>query len=293
MNNFDDKLKKMAHDEESEIPDIVLSKIDETLNDLPEKKKRVNINSIIKRTLSVAACLIITFIFILPNVSVTYAKSIEKIPVIGKIASMITFRNYTYHDQTHEMNIKEPSIDNSVENAQEINTDVNTLTNKLVSQFYNELDLQSNGYGSIYMDYETITDTDKWFTLKLTIDEIAASSNSYYKYYHIDKVTGEIMTLNDLFINDCYKDLITKEIKSQMKTQMENNENITYWTNEAEFSDSFSSIEDDDNFYWNNDGNLVIVFDKYEVGPGSIGTPEFVIDKKLLKDCLKQEYKNL
>ncbi len=39
------------------------------------------------------------------------------------------------------------------------------------------------------------------------------------------------------------------------------------------------------------DGNLVIPFDKYEISPGYMGTPEFVIDKKIIKDTLKDEFK--
>lgn len=39
------------------------------------------------------------------------------------------------------------------------------------------------------------------------------------------------------------------------------------------------------------DGNIVIVFDKYEVAPGSMGTPEFVIEKGSISDILKPEYR--
>ena len=39
------------------------------------------------------------------------------------------------------------------------------------------------------------------------------------------------------------------------------------------------------------DGNIVIVFDKYEVAPGAMGTPEFEIDKEVYKMFLKEEYK--
>ena len=42
---------------------------------------------------------------------------------------------------------------------------------------------------------------------------------------------------------------------------------------------------------WDKDGNLVIVFDKYEVAPGGMGTPEFVIEKGSISDILKPEYR--
>ncbi|MBR7132114.1 MAG: DUF3298 domain-containing protein, partial [Clostridia bacterium] len=49
----------------------------------------------------------------------------------------------------------------------------------------------------------------------------------------------------------------------------------------------------DHNFYWNENGDLVIIFDEYEVGPGSMGTPEFVIDRDVIKDILKSEFKDI
>ena len=293
MNNFDKHIKNIVGSENQEVPKIIIDSIDDTLENLPNFNKNNHTKLILKRTLSAVACLIVTFLFVLPNISVTYAKSLEKVPVIGKFSSLITFRNYTYNNNRYDLDISEPYIDDDIPNANSINVDVNSLTNSLVSKFYNDLDLQSNGYGSIYMDYETLIDNDNWFTLKLSVTETAASSNSYYKFYHIDKQKQIIVELKDLFIDDSYKSVINNEIKTQMKSQMQNDENIVYWTNEAEFSESFSSIDDNQNYYWDDEFNLVIVFDKYEVGPGSIGIPEFVISKSILDEYLKLEYRNL
>ena len=35
------------------------------------------------------------------------------------------------------------------------------------------------------------------------------------------------------------------------------------------------------------------LFDKYEVGPGSMGTPEFVIEKDVIGDILRKEFENV
>lgn len=40
------------------------------------------------------------------------------------------------------------------------------------------------------------------------------------------------------------------------------------------------------NYYINNEGNIVIAFDEYEVGPGCTGTPKFVISKDIVKNIL-------
>ena len=44
----------------------------------------------------------------------------------------------------------------------------------------------------------------------------------------------------------------------------------------------------DQNFYINDENQLVIVFDEYEVAPGSMGTPEFVIPTEFLNGMLVQ-----
>ena len=155
MNNFDKHIKNIVGSENQEVPKIIIDSIDDTLENLPNFNKNNHTKLILKRTLSAVACLIVTFLFVLPNISVTYAKSLEKVPVIGKFSSLITFRNYTYNNNRYDLDISEPYIDDDIPNANSINVDVNSLTNSLVSKFYNDLDLQSNGYGSIYMDYET------------------------------------------------------------------------------------------------------------------------------------------
>ncbi|WP_322020199.1 RsiV family protein [Clostridium butyricum] len=47
--------------------------------------------------------------------------------------------------------------------------------------------------------------------------------------------------------------------------------------------DSFDKIKENQDFYINNDGNLVICFDEYEVAPGYMGTLEFIISDKIFK----------
>ena len=43
--------------------------------------------------------------------------------------------------------------------------------------------------------------------------------------------------------------------------------------------------------YWNDDGDLVIVFNKYDAAPGFMGTPEFTVKKSVLGDSLVPEYR--
>ena len=49
----------------------------------------------------------------------------------------------------------------------------------------------------------------------------------------------------------------------------------------------FKEISKDQKFFINDDGNIVICFDKYEIAPGATGSPEFVIPNDVVKDILK------
>lgn len=294
MNDFDKYIKSEVAKEQTDIPDSVKNRIEQTLVDLPEKKPVKKQIRILPRIAASAACFVFIILFLLPNVSVTYAQALEQLPVIGDLVRVVTIRNYYYDDNHWKMDINIPQIESEDSKSVDyINKDVSELTTALINRFYEDLEINGNkGYGSLNVDYEVVTNTDSWFTLKLTVCQTAASSNTYFKFYHIDKKQGKIVELGDLFNTDKFSDSLVAEIKKQMQEQMANDENISYWINNSGIGEEFATVSADDNFYWNENGDLVIIFDKYVVGPGSMGTPEFVIDKGVIRDILKSEFKD-
>ena len=50
---------------------------------------------------------------------------------------------------------------------------------------------------------------------------------------------------------------------------------------------NFKSIKDDQNFYLDSNGQIVICFDEYEVAPGCMGLVQFTIDPDAVADILK------
>ena len=295
MNDFDKYIKSEVAKEQTDIPDSVKNRIEQTLVDLPEKKPVKKQIRILPRIAASAACFVFIILFLLPNVSVTYAQALEQLPVIGDLVRVVTIRNYYYDDNHWKMDINIPQIESEDSKSVDyINKDVSELTTALINRFYEDLEINGNkGYGSLNVDYEVVTNTDSWFTLKLTVCQTAASSNTYFKFYHIDKKQGKIVELGDLFNTDKFSDSLVAEIKKQMQEQMANDENISYWINNSGIGEEFATVSADHNFYWNENGDLVIIFDKYEVGPGSMGTPEFVIDKGVIRDILKSEFKDV
>lgn len=232
----------------------------------------------------------------LPNTNESIAKAMGKIPVIGSIVKVVTFRDYDYQDGNSEAHVSVPNIeiDENSDNgnaANQINKDVTDYTQQLIDQF--EADAKelygSEGYKGLDVNYDVVTDTEDWFTLRVTILETAASGNQYYRFYHIDKKTNSVATLSTLFKDDVdYITPISENIKEQMLNNTNKDEENTYFLEEKEMPDeNFKAIKADQNFYFNSNNDLVIVFDEYEVAPGSMGNPEFVIPSSVISGLLK------
>lgn len=237
---------------------------------------------------------------ILPNTSAKAAYAMAQIPILGDVIKAVTIREYNYEserfqadikevqlevDQSGEEGIKNPNVDQSVA---AINEDIDEMTKRLIERF-EEQAAAGESYGGIYMDHEIMTNTDKWFTLKLDVAEVAGSGTQYQYYYHIDKTTGEIASLKDLFKEGVdYVTPVSENIKKQMRERMAADESLFYWVEEdSEIGFWFEKIKEDQNFYLNETGELVICFDEYEVAPGYMGLVEFAIEKDVIEDILK------
>ena len=289
--SFDHEIREALQGEQIPVPESVHQRTEMLLDSLPEKEAKPKLrilHTTTRRFISTAACILFVMLVLLPNLSVTYAHAMENIPIIGDLVEIFTIRNYFYSDDRHELDAEVPEVnDPSNEQVSDlINKDVNELTSAVIQKFYDDLEISHDtGYGSIYIDYETVTNTDEWFTLKLTVSEVQASSNTYFKFYHIDRTNGTYVTFGDLIDSEDFG-AIEQVIRVQMEAEMAADPDVVYWTEDTELGQSITALTADQNFYFDDAGNLVIVYNKYEVGPGSMGCPEIVIGKEKFEKYL-------
>lgn len=288
---FDEYIKTLVAEEDIEIPASVRERTEQTLASLPLRMPKRK-PQIMRTITSIAACMAIMLLGVMPNISTAYAAAVDDIPIIGDLVRVLTIRNYFYEDDRHELNAEIPGVTDP-ENAEAgdlINKDIGELTSAVISKFYHELELSSGkGYGSVYIDYETLVNSEQWFTLKLTVSELKGSSDTTSKYYHIDRTTGAYVTFADLFESEDYtwlEDLIV----NQMKAQMAQDEEASYWIENSEVGEDFTALDGEQNFYFEENGSLVIVYNKYEVGPGSMGCPEFEISPEEYAEYIAPHY---
>lgn len=247
-----------------------------------------------------AAAALIAGFLVLPNTSATVAHAMGQIPVIGHLVEAVTFRDYKYDSDRNMADIKIPEIQIKDENAdgslakqklehttKEINAEIQRITGQLVDEFEENLK-DEYGYQDVVVNSEVLATTSDYFTLKLNCYQGAGSGYQWNYYYTIDLSTGERLKLKDIFKEGAdYITPISKNIKKQMKEQMEADENVFYWLDHEIEEWNFKSISDDTSFYLNEKDQVVIGFNEGDVAPMYMGTVEFEIPSEVLKTIRK------
>ena len=262
-----------------------------------ERKKHKTINFTKTAGGAVAAALIA--ITVMANSGANIAHAMAKIPVIGAIAEVVTFREY--QDSTNQMyaDVKVPEVevkndDGTVnqESTDAINRSIQEYTDEIIAQYQADVEAaDGQGYQAVDLDYQVITDSERLFSIRFDKLVIMASGNETVKIYHIDKKTGELINLSGIFKEGVnYIDPISENIRKQMKEQMAADENVTYWLDSDTPEWDFKSITADTTFYVNEEGRLVIVFDEGEVAPMSMGSVEFTIPTEVIQDIVQDGF---
>lgn len=250
-----------------------------------EKAKKENKNNKIKYT-SIACVSALALFVALPNLSPNIAMAMSKIPVIDKIVNVITIGKYNNQDKNITAKTPVVTDKNNTESLDNLNKKTDEYIKTITQQF--EKDFKEGDNKSLDIDYTIIKDNENLFSLKINGLETNASGYMFSKIYNVDKNTGNILELKDIFKeNSNYIEVLSQNIKQQMKEQMANDKNKTYFLDEDVPVGNFEQIKENQNFYFNENNDLVICFDEYEVAPGSMGQVEFIIPSDVTKNILK------
>lgn len=277
--------------ENIEIPDELEFLVRTTIKEQEKKMKRKNI---INKSVIAAAVAGVVFVGSI-NLSSEISYALSEVPVLGSIVRVLTFKTFELKDNNFDAELKTPAIeglDSKLEAM--LNEKYLDENQKLYDDFMKEIDElkkadMDEAHMGIASGYEVKTDTDKLLVIGRYVVNTAGSSSTTIKYDTIDKQNKLLITLPSLFKDEAYIDIISENIKAQMKEQMKD-ENKVYWLEDEMMGDeNFSKIDKNQSFYITKDNQLVIAFDKYEVAPGYMGNPEFIIPSELLKDALVSE----
>ena len=252
-----------------------------------EKKKKKVVLKPVKYVLSTAICIFFVFTIML-NVNPSFAMSISEIPILGDIAKVFTVKEYKIDDKEKLINAKIPAIENTgnTELEKRINYEIMLKMNEILKEAeqraaeYKEAVIETGGKEEDYqpiniqIDYEVGYSSEKKVSFVILKSETLASAYTERFFYNIDIETGKKLNLRDVLGND-YKKIVDEAIYKEIEERSKNPDNIFFTKDE----NGFSGIENEyQNFYINSDGKVVIVFEKYEIAPGYMGTQEFVIN---------------
>ncbi|MEC0094375.1 DUF3298 and DUF4163 domain-containing protein [Paenibacillus macquariensis] len=233
------------------------------------------------------------------NTNQSFAASMKDVPVIGSIAKVVTFREFKVDEKTYTADIKAPAVKGLQNKSLEDSLNQKYLADaKAQYESFKEdmkyVESVGGGHINAKSGYDVKTNNDQILSIERYHTEYSMVE---LQFDTIDKKNNILITLPSLFKDDNYINAISENIKEQMNAQFAADPNdISYnveGVNEKLPADMqipsdmlFEKIKKDQMFYINKDGNLVIVFDKYEVGPGSTGTPEFVIPTSVINNDL-------
>lgn len=287
MNRSRRALHRALRAQAPQVPQETLAAIRGTLSSLtPEPEAPA------RSALRWAAAILTLAFFILPNISRNIAYAMQELPLIGQVVRVISVYKLEQADGPQTLAIDMPQVEGAAGLAvpiDAINADVQALTDLAIARFRQDTASYPQSHQSLTVSYEVLTNSDQWFTLRVLVHYDAGSGTPMYYYYHIDKQRCQLVSLSDLFIPQFdYVSALSREIKEQMAAQMEADPSLVYWTyDNSNTCCGFYEISHDQSFYWNENGELVIVFGKYDVGPGSMGCPEFVIPQSLYRSSLR------
>lgn len=283
MNNPMEKAKKKY--DETEISDELAERIQmEIKRQDSKRRKAVFWNLGFRRGLAAAAAAVVLFTTGL-NTSTVFAETVGNLPVIGAVARVLTFRSYETEDEDLKISVEIPSIEMISEDFSDLEKSVNEEILRLCEQYAQEARTRAEEYRKAFLDtggteeewaahnieirvwYEVKSQTENYLSLAIIGTENWNNANNQIRYYNFDLKKGTLATLADV-LGENYKQIADDAIRSQMEERKADG---------AVYFDDFEGINEDTPFYINESGNPVIVFEAYEIAPGSEGQQEFEI----------------
>lgn len=214
------------------------------------------------------------------------------LPVIGAAARILTFRSYEKDEGDWKISVEIPSVEMIAKDTNGLDAALNQEIYDLCSRYAEEAAERAREYKKAFMEtggteeeweahdikihvgYEIKAQTERYLSFAVQETENWSAAGSETRYYNIDLKDYKMVTLADVLGRD-YVRIANESILRQMEDRKKK-DGIAFWSGSE---GGFTGITDKTAFYMNENGNPVIVFDKYEIAPGAYGKLEFEIGR--------------
>ncbi len=271
--------------EEIPVPEEARRRMEEGIQMAKQEKRQKNRGLIWLRRAGETAAAAMAVITVLVNASPAAAQVMEQIPVIGTIAQVVTFRTYEDHSGKGEANVEIPKIEEEGQTL-EANREIEDYADSLIREYEDKIRAGEDQENyALDSTYEVVFENDRYVCIRIDTTVVMASGTQFVKVFTVDKETGETISLLQMLGGDeTMLAAVSSNIMDQMREQMAADENVIYYLDSDMPEWDFKGLDGDESYYFDQDGELVVTFDEYEVAPGYMGAVEFVIPKSVTGD---------
>lgn len=238
----------------------------------------------------IVAAVFLCFVVVV-NSSSALAADLSKVPVIGSLVKLVNWQSYEEKTADYGITVTIPSLQQIGQENKAFTNKINAEIEKMCNNYAedakkNALDYRAAFLGTggteaqweehkiqITVGYRVLSQSDRYLSFLVYGQENWSSSGSENRYYNLDLKNSGYVTLKELLGND-YKNIANESIRRQIEERSQAGQQF-FSAEEG----GFKGISDTQKFYINTAGNPVIVFEPYEIAPGSSGTIHFEIQK--------------
>ncbi|MEA4988512.1 MAG: DUF3298 domain-containing protein [Anaerovorax sp.] len=252
-----------------------------------ENKKNKKLYRTIAST--AAALIIVTGVFSIGiHTNEAFADSVSNVPILGNLVRVLIGEQMDEGDSVVHVEMTLPKVEGLSDKTTEdrINKEIHDKMTAIVEESKQraiedkEAFVETGGKEEDFMQREIIVNYEvkniSDNVLSFIVRKTETSASAYFEqfYYNIDLNTNKDVTLEDC-LGEEYKSVANEQIKAEIAERSKDPDNM-YW-DDSDGIAGFNTISDQQNFYINETGNPVIVFNKYEIAPGYMGIQEFEI----------------
>ena len=225
-----------------------------------------------------SAAAAVAVIAVLSNSSPAIAQVMEQIPVIGAVSRIVTLRTYQDQHGTMEAEVEIPAIGEE-EGLVPANQDIERYAESLIQEYEETVrEMEGEGNYSLTSKYEIVFENSSYLCIRIDTTAAQASAAQYSKIFTVRKLDGETVSLLEYLGNDESKlEAAGNSIIEQMRAQMAEDAGIIYYLDSDMPEQDFSGLTGEESYYFNQKGEIVVVFDEYQVAPGYMGAVSFTI----------------
>lgn len=189
-------------------------------------------------------------------------------------AKLILLEEKHYETNGNIVTVKFPQIINVDD---KIKVYINSLILKTIDTYLDEIKGFDKNPGTAHkliveIDFENYYSDDDIFSFSINSSQILADSHLQKKFFTINPATGEIYNVEH-FLGSDYQNIILTTVKKQIAENTKNNPNLIYFDEEV----NNLKISIDQPFYINKDNQVVVVFDQFQIAPGYMSLPSFIV----------------